>query len=260
MGFSAAFGIGLADLLAPATAQAEAAPGFGKAKHVILIWIPGGPSQMQMWDLKPDSPTQAKGTALPINTSADGVQIGHILPKTAKQMRHVSLIRSLTLGAEDDNHEIGHQKMLAGLKKRFPGAAIHDSRRDWPSYGSVIAALRPVGSGLPASIHMPIRMTNQGMPFSGESAGMLGGKYDPWLISGDPNSAAFRVPDLMPMAGMTLDRIDHRRRLLAEVDQHRRDLERDPLLAKLDAVNQRAFEITTSSRTRDAFGLAREPA
>jgi hypothetical protein len=261
VGFSAAFGIGLADLISASPSLAEGmGAGFGKAKQVILIWIPGGPSQMQMWDLKPESPTQAKGTAVPISTSADGIQIGHILPKTAKLMHRVSLIRSLTLGAEDDNHEIGHQKMLAGLKKRFPGAGIHDSRRDWPSYGSVVSALRPVRTGLPSSIHLPIRMTNQGMPFSGESAGMLGGKYDPWLISGDPNSPAFRVPDLMPMAGMTLDRISHRRQLLAEVDQHRRDLERDPLLGKLDAVNQRAFEITTSSRTRDAFDLSREPA
>ncbi|MBM3460032.1 MAG: DUF1501 domain-containing protein, partial [Armatimonadetes bacterium] len=141
-----------------------------------------------------------------------------------------------------------------------PGATIHDSRKDWPSLGSVIAALKPVESGLPTSIHLPIRMTHRGVPFSGESAGMLGGRFDPWLIGGDPNDSGFRVPDLMPMAGFTLDRLDHRQRLLAQVDQTRRDLERDPQVNKLDAVNQRAFEITTSRRTRDAFDLSREPA
>lgn len=260
VGFCAGLGLMLPQLTArAATADGAARTGIGKAKHVILIWLPGGPSQMQMWDVKPDSPSQAKGTAQPIRTSADGIEIGHILPKVAQQMHHVALIRSLTLGAEDDNHEIGHQKMLAGLKKRVPGAGIHDSRRDWPSLGSMIGALRPVGTGLPSSIHMPVRMTNQGMPFSGESAGMLGGKFDPWLITGDPNSTSFRVPDLMPLPGFTLDRIASRRRLLNEVDQYRRDLDRDAQIDKLSAVNQRAFEITTSARTRDAFDLTREP-
>lgn len=259
VGFLASLGMSLTELGRPRAAGAAAGSGFGKAKHVLVVWLPGGPSQMQFWDVKPESPSQARGSAVPIKTSAPGVEIGQVLPKIARQMHHVALIRSLTLGAEDDNHEIGHQKMLAGLKTRVPGAAIHDSRKDWPSLGSVIAALKPVASGLPCTIHMPIRMTNNGMPFSGESAGMLGGKYDPWLISGDPNSDAFRVPDLMPMAGMTLDRIADRHRLLAEVDRYRRDLDRDPSLGKLDAVNQRAFEITTSSRTREAFDLAKEP-
>jgi hypothetical protein len=259
MGFTAALGMALPDVLAPRSAHADAGAGFGKAKHVLVIWIPGGPSQMQLWDLKPDSPTQARGTARPIPTSAPGVEIGHVLPNVARRMHHVALVRSLTLGAEDDNHEIGHQKMLAGLKKRVPGAAIHDSRKDWPSLGSVVAALKPAESVLPSSIHMPVRMTNLGMPFSGESAGMLGGKYDPWLVAGDPNSAAFRVPDLQPLPGMTLDRIDHRRRLLEEIDRHRRDLDTDPVIGKLDAVHQRAFQITTSAQTRDAFDLGREP-
>ncbi len=263
VGFSAALGLSAADLFRPAPARAEGGDhpgaGFGRAKHVLLVWLPGGPSQMQLWDLKPDSPSQAKGTARPIRTSADGLEIGHVLPKVARQMHHVSLIRSLTLGAEDDNHEIGHQKLLAGLKRRVPGAGIHDSRKDWPSLGSVITALKPVESGLPTSIHMPIRMTNQGMPFSGESAGLLGGKYDPWLISGDPNSSAFRVPDLTPLPGMTVDRISARQRLLREVDLYRRDLERDPSVGKLDAVNQKAYELTTGARTRDAFDLTREP-
>lgn len=261
VGFSAALGITLPEILGARAAQASAgAAGFGRAKHVLVIWIPGGPSQMQLWDVKPDSPSQARGTAKPIRTSVDGVEIGHILPKTARKMHHVALIRSLTLGAEDDNHEIGHQKMLAGLKNRVAGAGIHDSRKDWPSLGSVIGALKPVDTGLPTSIHMPIRMTHQGNPFSGESAGMLGGKYDPWLISGDPNSPSFRVPDLMPMPGLTLDRIGQRHRLLSEIDQYRRDLDRDPSVDKLGAVHQRAFEITTSARTRNAFDLTQEPA
>ena len=259
VGLLGALGMTLPEVLAPRPARAGAA-GFGKAKHVILIWLPGGPSQCQMWDLKPDSPSQCKGSARPISTTADGIQIGHILPETAKRMRHLSVIRSLTLGAEDDNHEIGHQKLLAGLKTRFPGAGIHDSRKDWPSLGSVVQALKPVETGLPTSIHMPLRMHNAGMPFSGESAGVLGGRYDPWLINGDPNSPNFRIPDLMPMAGMTLDRISHRRELLSSIDRYRSDLDRNPLINKLDAVNQRAFEITTSARTRHAFDLGQEPA
>src|SRR5437868_4103251 len=99
VGFTAALGMALPDLLAPRAARAVAASGCGRAKHVILICLPGGPSQMQLWDVKPDSPSQANGAARPIRTSAEGVEIGHVLPKTARRMHRVALIRSLTLGA-----------------------------------------------------------------------------------------------------------------------------------------------------------------
>lgn len=258
MGFLGALGMTLPQALTARPARAADGDGFGKAKNVILVWIPGGPSQMQLWDPKPDSPSQCRGTAKPINTSAPGVQIGQIVPKIAKRMHHISLIRSVTLGAEDNNHEIGHQKMLAGLKTRVPGAGIHDSRRDFPSLGSIISALKPVESGMPPVVHLPIRMTHRGRPFSGESAGFLGGRYDPWLISGDPNSDSFSVPDLSPLPGLTVDRIDNRRQLLAQVDQYRRDLDRENFVNKLNAVNKKAFEITTSSKTRNAFDLSQE--
>jgi len=175
-------------------------------------------------------------------------------------MHHISLIRSVTLGREDDNHEIGHQKMLAGLKRRVPGAGIHDSLKDFPSLGSVVSAIKPVGSGMPTCVHMPIRMTHRGMPFSGESAGFLGGRYDPWMIIGDPNTENFHVPDLSPLPGLTVDRIANRRQLLGEVDAYSRDLDRQDAINKLNAVNRKAFDITTSGRTRNAFDLSQEPA
>src|SRR5262249_12462936 len=82
VGFLASLGITLGDTLRPSPAAASGS-GFGTAKHVLVVWLPGGPSQMQFWDVKPDSPTQARGSARPIKTSAPGVEIGHVLPKIA---------------------------------------------------------------------------------------------------------------------------------------------------------------------------------
>src|SRR5207302_7142378 len=82
-----------------------------RAKSVILVWLPGGPPQMQLWDLKPDSPAECRGSAQPIRTSDPGIQLGHWLPETAKVAHHLGLVRTITLGAEDDNHNLGHHKV-----------------------------------------------------------------------------------------------------------------------------------------------------
>lgn len=258
VGFLGAFGLPLSAAMGPRAASA-AIP--SRAKRTILVWLPGGPPQMQLWDLKPDSPSQCRGNATPIETSAPGIQFGHWVPRIARQAHRLAVVRSLTLGVEDDNHEIGHAKVLTAVNQRPPGSGFYASRKDWPCLGAVVTAMKPSISGLPTSITLPYRITlgPGGQQFCGQHAGLLGSKYDPWIITQDPNSPGYRVPDLMPLPGMGVERLENRRRLLAEVDQVRRDLDHDLGIRQLADATQQAFTVATSSRTRDAFDLAREP-
>jgi uncharacterized protein DUF1501 len=256
VGFLGAFGVEMGSAFAPRRVQA--AP-RARAKSVILVWMPGGPPQMQFWDPKPDSPAECRGTAKPLQTSAPGLEIGHRLPLIAKQGRHFAVVRSITLNAEDDNHILGDQKLLAGVDKTPPNFKAFAHRGEEPSMGSIVTRLKPNTNGLPTAIHVPyrVRFTNQGVV--GESAGWLGSRYDPWLTQGDPNLPNYHVPDLLPMPGFTVDRLASRQKLLEQIDGYRRDLESDLGARQLTDSQQRAFAVATSAETRRAFDLKEEP-
>ncbi|HTE17384.1 MAG TPA: DUF1501 domain-containing protein [Armatimonadota bacterium] len=256
VGFSGALGMSMLSAFGPR--RAEAAAKGPKAKGVILVWMPGGPPQMQFWDPKPDSPAECRGTAKPIKTPAPGLEIGHRLPLIAQQGHRFALVRSITLNAEDDNHILGDQKLLSAINPTPANFTPFANRDEWPSMGSVITYAKPNTTGLPTAIHVPyrVRFSNQGVV--GESAGWLGSKYDPWLTQGDPNAPDFHVPDLLPVPGFTVDRLGHRQRLLEQIDAHRRDLDTDLGARQLTDAQQRAFSVTTSQETRRAFDLKQE--
>jgi Protein of unknown function (DUF1501) len=256
VGFLGALGMTLAEVLGPPAASAGTRR---RAKSVILVWMPGGPPQMQLWDLKPDSPSGMRGSARPIRTSAPGLELGHWLPLTARQAHHLALLRTLTLRAEDDNHNLGHHKVLAAIDFKPPGSGDYASRFDWPSLGSVITALGGSAGGLPPAVHLPLPMLDGGKPDPGQSAGWLGSRFDPWQVTGDPSRPDFRVPDLMPLPGMAVERLGSRQRLLAAVDRARRDLDRDLAVRQLNYTQELAFTVATSAAARAAFDLAQEP-
>ncbi len=251
-GFLGAFGMMLPDALAAAPVRGA------KAKNVILLWMPGGPPQMQLWDMKPDSPSQCRGTSKPIKTSVPGMPLGSRLPLTAKLAHHLSVVRTMTLNKEDENHIPGHQLLLGGIDERPSTFKFYATRNDWPSIGSVISALKPAETGLPGAIHLPVRIVFEGAPCPGETAGWLGSKFDPWLIEQDPSSPGFKVPDLAPVAGMTVDRLANRKQLLADVDAYRKDLDKDLGARQLTEAQKKAFSLTTSSTMRNAFDLDKE--
>jgi hypothetical protein len=212
---------------------------------------------MQLWDPKPDSPAECRGSARPIETAAPGIRVGHWLPLTARQARHIALLRTVTLNAEDDNHELGHHKCLCGIDFKPADSGSAASRKDWPNLGAGIAALAPGRTGLPPAVQFQ-RILDP-YPFPGQTAGWLGSRYDPWIVE-DPGAAGFRVPDLMPLPGFAVARLGRRQQLLAAVDGSRRQLAEDPVLQQMNDVQQRAFSVLTSAATRDAFDLEREPA
>jgi hypothetical protein len=263
VGFLGAFGISMLDAFTPARAQAAPElpqkPRGARAKSVILVWMPGGPPQMHLWDLKPDSPAECRGTARPIRTTAPGIPFGHWLPLLAGQAHHLALLRTVTLNAEDDNHNLGHHKLLSAVNFKPAGSGDYASRFDWPGMGAVVSAFKQNETGLPASILLPFQVIERAQPLPGQLAGWMGGRFDPWAIEQDPNAPDFHVPDLMPLPGFSVERLEGRKRLLREVDRYRKDLDRELSVRQLNATQERAFTVATSAATREAFDLGKEP-
>src|SRR5262249_25122481 len=125
-GFLGAVGLTLESAFGPRAASAAGRE--PRAQRAILVWMPGGPPQMQLWDPNPGSPPDCRGTALPTPTSAPGVRIGRWLPQVARQMHHCCLLRTLTMRQEDFNHNAGQLMMLAGLDRPPPDFRLFASR------------------------------------------------------------------------------------------------------------------------------------
>src|SRR5262249_32601729 len=133
------------------------------------------------------------------------------------------------------------------------------SRHDWPWYGAALDYLRPRAEGLPSGVLLPTYL-HAGYGFSGQHAGVLGPRYDPWHVRGDPAAADFRADDLRLSGGLSADQLLARRGLLAAFDRRRAGLDRLAAGAALDGPRRRAVGLLTSGHLAAAFDLSREPA
>ncbi len=248
-GFLQAGTLGLAGLTLPGllrtrAAQAESGQAVKKTS-VILIWKGGGPSHIDMWDLKPDAPSEYRGDFRPIKTNVEGIQIGEHLPLSAKQMDKFTILRSVT--HPDSGHESASHYLLTGYKPTNDIPA-----QEMPSYGSITAKVRgPRQAGLPAYIAVPT-------PPRSSSAGYLGVSYNPFSVGTDPNAADFSVRNLTLPNGIALGRLEKRRKLLETIDTARRESDQTGLMDGLDAFTRKAFEMVTSPAAQKAFDVAKE--
>lgn len=262
-GFCGLLGLGLSDVFGmQAATAATAATGAGtamrgpRAKSVILVFMTGAPSHQDIWDLDMNRPVEYRGEARPRKTNVPGIEISEHLELVAKVADRFSIVRSMTHNT--NTHEIGTHYVLTGINNLPPGATHFATRNDWPCLGSVVTYARPGTSGLPTAVELPTYLNN-GYGFSGQSAGLMGSRWDPWQITADPNKPDFRVPDLMPLPLLTAGRLDQRQRLLNGVERYRRDLDERAEARQMSNAQEKAFTTLTSSRTRDAFDLSREP-
>ena len=181
-------------IAAPATRAAS----FGKAKNCIILYLSGGPAQLDTFDPKPDAPDDIRGEFSTIATSVPGVRFSELVPHTAKLDAQVALVR--TMAHDHNDHGRGSYWMFTGYT--YPGS-VPDvnsmSRADMPHMGSCVAKLAPgKGPMLPFAI-VPHRMDVAGGRRAGQFAGSLGPKYDPLLTGGNPNDDDFRLEHL-PLA------------------------------------------------------------
>lgn len=222
-----------------------------KEINCILLFLVGGPSQLDTFDPKPQAPEEVRGPFRPMATNVPGIHISEIFPKTARHADKYAIIRSIYHTATAV-HDTGHQMMQTG--RLFTGGVEH------PHMGCVLGYWRGSRGGLPAHIVVPkpIGRTGGNLPH-GHTAGYLGRAYDPFILNADPNDPNFRVPDLLPPDYLSGIRATRRQKLRELVDGTTRALENSPALQQLDESFQRAYQLMTSTRAREAFALDKEP-
>jgi hypothetical protein len=251
-------GLGLADLLAFAAARTAGRerplPG-GRAKACILMFMWGGPSQLDTWDPKPDAPGEVRGEFKPIATCVPGIRISEHFPRLAKLADQYAIVRSMT--HDDPAHLSSVHHILTGRHApKVKSDADPPSRKDSPHLGSVLAYLHPARRALPSFITMPWIVSHPAAPGGvapGQNAGWLGQAYDPFVISGDPNAATFRIPGLGRPSDLSLPRLEGRRNLLTQLDDH------PVTAAAYSEFRQRAFNLISSTSIQRAFALDQEP-
>jgi hypothetical protein len=235
--------LGLGGLTLPQLLQAEAISGIGRShRAVIMIFLPGGPSHQDIFDLKQEAPSEIRGEFKPIRTNVSGIQICEHLPQLAQLADKYTIVRSM-VGAEDNHYAF---QCLSGrhMRGQPPGG--------WPCLGSVVSKLYgPVDKSVPPFVGLSPKMGHAPWSDNG-TPGFLGIGYAPF----QPNKGAGK--DDMTLEAMTLERLADRKQLLASFDQFRRDIDVQGMMEGMDAFNEQAFGILTSSKLRDALDVSRE--
>jgi hypothetical protein len=231
-----AFGAGLtlAEML---RLRAEAASG-GKGtsnKSAILIYLPGGPSHMDMYDLKPDAPKEFRGEFKPIATNVSGVQICEHFPLQARMWDKLAVVRSIVAEGEHSDSQV-----MTGYPERINRVSGH------PSFGAVVSKLRG-GSNADVPPFVSLRGLTRGT-----EPGYLGVAHRPFT----PNGPGLQ--NLRPAMGMSAERLEQRKALLNDLDDLRRDLDARGTMTGLDSFTARAFDMVSSGNVSKALDLSRE--
>jgi hypothetical protein len=236
-------GLALGDLLRLRAAAKESA---SPDTSVILIWLQGGPSHMETYDLKPAAPADYRGEFRPIASAVPGMEICEHLPRHARVAEKLVLIRSISHGFA--NHAGGAGRFLSG----YPPLRPLDPKAQYPCLGPVVSKMLE-GRRDPA---MPRYVASASQVYGGGSAN-LGPAYLPFVVGGDPNAPGFKVKNLS-LSSKVKDRLDDRRFLLESFDGLRRDIDQSRLMESMDKYDREAVELLTSGKAREAFDLSKE--
>ncbi len=229
-------GLSMADIFR-AEAQAGVRPSH---KAVIMIYLPGGPPHQDLFDLKPDAPSEVRGDFKPIRTNVPGIEVCELLPRMASIMDKLVPIRSL-VGSFGDHDAF--QCTTGRLKNQQPQGG-------WPELGSVLSKLRgPVDPAIPPFVGLSPRMQHR--PYNAGFTGFLGAGHGPFRPEGEAKAD-------MVLNGVTLERLGDRAALLAGFDRFRRSADASGLMEGMDTFRRQALDVLTSSRLVDALDLSRE--
>jgi hypothetical protein len=255
-------GLGMLGLTLPRLLRAaEASKTAGKpaikprAKSIIFLFQWGGPTHIDTFDMKPGAPDEIRGPHKPIASSVPGIQVGEKLPEVAKRMHHVSIIRTLTHTMK--NHNSAGYYALAGHPPATDDQRLRDSLDLYPAYGSVVDKLAPATTGMPTFVSYP-HVIRDGSITPGQHASFLGKSHDPLLFTEDPNSDAFKLPELSLPSNLTLDRLARRREMQKLVDRQARLLEISGEARGFDEYYDKAIGMLTSDKVQQAFDLSAE--
>src|SRR4051812_16460150 len=217
----------------------------------IMIFNLGAPSQIDLFDPKPDAPAEIRGPFNPLKTASPDIRLTELLPLHAKIADKLSLVRSVFHTAAAV-HDTGHQMMQTG--RLFTGGI------NTPHVGCALEFLKGRKSDMPAHVILPEPMgpTGGNMPH-GQDAGFLGKTYDPFVLNADPSAKDFKVPDLLPPKEISEVRLERRRAMRQLVDDAVKNFEASEQAKLMDSNFSDAYRLMTSSNAREAFDLALEP-
>lgn len=261
IGYSSMLGAGLSGLMAQRAKAVEAVP-IRRAKSVLFLFLFGGPSQLDTFDLKPESPDECRSEFRPIDTSVPGVQICEHLPNLASRMHQWALVRSMTCNPTFGDHRMAVHGLLGGVDELPAGALLAASRRDWPSLCAGVEFFRKSSNGLPASVVLPGEVIDPGSGlYPAQNAGLLGAKFDPFQIRNNPADPNYRVDESLRMpVGMSIERLASKRNLLASLDRQQANLEAVLDASPYEQSRDGAFRVLTSGRLARALAVEDEPA
>ena len=246
------------------TAEAAAAGRKAKAKSTILFFLCGGSSHLDMWDLKPDAPLEYRGPFNPIATSAPGLSISEHLPLTAKQGKHLAIVRSLRGSVNTNDHHAGYYYNLTGHAADATFLSLGNNRTpmpdDWPYMGTVVGSRMPPSDGLPNSITLPHMPSRAPYTRPGQFAARLGIEHDPLYVYGSlEKPLEFQAPALVLSGDVDASRLSSRKHLLSTLDGARRDFDGVADKQKWSQLQARALSLLGASQTTAAFDVAGEP-
>jgi hypothetical protein len=226
----------------------------------VFIFLFGGPSHIDLWDMKPQAPAEIRGEFQPVATRVPGIDLCEHLPRLATQIDKVCLVRSMT---HDMNvHGPACSEMYSGRPYFGPPTTDQASPQDWPSTASLVSRYLPRFGPLPASIVLPwySQFDGQDKRIAGQTGGRMGEEFNPFLVMGDPSAAGWTVPGLKLPEVVSLERFAARRKLLGELDRFASAIDRSALTSdELRRNYTAAFDTVERSQSTRAFELDEEP-
>lgn len=232
--------------------QAEAATRKpGRVKSCIFLMLEGGPSHIDMWDLKPQAPTEIRGPFQPVSTNVPGTRISEILPHCAKVADRYTILRSHS--HKDNAHQTGRHWVLTGYAPSFSDGQAKGIPFNelYPSIGSIVARELGRGGAVPPYIEMPNALGPGG-------PGFYGARFAPFTIDNDPVQPDFSVRDLKVPGSVSSARFDRRRDLLSEAEQLGKAKAATGKARTLGSYYEQAMDLVTSPAARKAFDIHSE--
>ena len=244
------------------------APGWGRAKSVVLIFLQGGPSHLDLWDPKDGAPDDVKSVFKTIPSKVDGMEVTELLPRLAQVTDKLTFIRTMAYSPVGlFNHTAAHYQMLTGYTadKVSPSGQLEPpSPKDFPNVGSNTIKLRPPEEASLPFVMMPRPLQESNVVGKAGTAGFLGREFDPYTLypSGDDLNETkmdrVSAEDLALRPELTVDRLERRARLRAAMSEAMPAVERAVAEHELDSYTQTALDLVLSGKARKAFALEEE--
>jgi len=249
----------MAGLTLPSLLRAETANKRGRFRSVIQLFLWGGPSQHETFDLKPHAPAGIRGAFRPITTRTAGLRICEHLPQLAQLSDQYAIVPSLTHTGV--NHGTSAYHMLTGHLHATPGTLRHPTPNDYPSVNAAVQRFAPSPRDMPATVSLPsVVYDGDGGEVPGQGPGLLGQRFTPFMVNGDPTRPDFSIQTLKLSGDMDRERLRRRIDLQMALNREGERLARLPAARAMDDYHEQAFRLLQSPAAQRAFNLSAEPA